>query len=232
MATSICVLGFGDLGQSLVKKLKSYENYGDNFRVHCIHVRDSKAKKYEALTTTIEYGNENWLQVLADGTETNEATMTPIGNDLEWLLNSEGHNVVVNCMSRNDESVKLIFDLIAKGNKFYYIFLDSAYEEYYAKDIESLVKVYGGNINYKPAEYLEIDEKVDATYRAILDIHDIEVQNALAWEQLSAEEKLEKEALWAAEEEKRLKAVEQEKLRLTGEPCGLEDRFSWSELDK
>lgn len=201
MTTSVCVLGYGPVGQALVKKLKSYEEYGNKFRVHCIHVTDSAADKYSNLTTVIQYEDHGNLRVLADGTEDTER-FTPFGSDLEWLLDSKGHNIVVDCMSYNDKAVKLIFNLVKKGNKFRYIIADKKLTEGHAGDLETLAMTEGGAFNFKPAYEIGIENVVNKIYEDIVDQHKIE-----------------------------LKSAKEEELRLSAPACGLNDTFSWDELN-
>jgi len=230
MATSICILGYGKLARSLVSKIKSYEDYNNEFKLHCIHVRDSNDPKYQDLITTIEYTKDNWLQVLADGTE-NTDRFTPFGGDLEWLLDSGGHNIVVDCMDYNEDSKNLIFDMIKKGNKFYYIIPDPVMRDLHKDYLQSLLTIHGGQINFDSSEVTGIPAVIDVIYDQVLERHSIEMKAAEEWAKLSEEEKKEKEAHWAAEEEKRIKAAKEEELRLSGEPCGLGDSFSWKDLD-
>lgn len=203
MATSVCILGYGNLAQALVKKLKSFENYGNNFRVHCVQVQNSESEKYSNLSTVIKYSESNWLRVLLDGTENTE-NQTPLGNDTEWLLSSDGHNIVVDCMSYNEKSVKLIMNLVKKGKKFRYIISSKKLAEGHGGDLQMLAMAHGGVFNFKPAYEIGIDNVVNEIYLDIISEYNIEM--------------------------KRAKEEKEESLRMSGQPCGLEDTFSWEEL--
>lgn len=200
MATSVCILGYGQLAQELVKKLKSFENYGNNFRVHCVHVRDAEAIKYSKLSTVIQYNEVNWLRVLLDGTEDTESR-TPLGNDTDWLLNSDGHNIVVDCMSYNEESVKLLFAMVKKRKNFRYIISGLEIAEGHGGDLEIAAMTNGGVFNFRPAYEIGIKNVVNKIYEDVIDQYNIEMKRA-----------------------------KEEELRLSSRPCGLEDTFSWEDL--
>ncbi len=201
MTTSICVLGYGTVGQALVKKLKNYEEYNNKFKVHCVHVTDANNDKYASVTTIIEDKNHGYLRVLADGTERTEK-FTAFGSDLDWLLDSNGHNIVVDCMSYNDKAVKLIFSLVKKGNKFRYIIANKKLAEGHGGDLETLAMTEGGVFNFKPAYEIGIENVVNKIYEDIVDQHKIE-----------------------------LKSAKEEELRLSAPACGLNDTFSWDKLN-
>jgi len=203
LATSVCVLGYGQLAQALVKKLKLFSNYGNNFRVHCVHVRDSNSDKYSQLSTVIKHSETNWLRVLLDGTENTE-NCTPLGHDTDWLLNSDGHNIVVDCMSYNEDAVKLLFKMLRKEKNFRYIISGLKIAEGHGGDLQTVANTHGGVFNFEPAYETGIDKVVDKIYEDIINQYEIEMRRA--------------------------KKEEEEKLRLSGQPCGLEDTFSWEEL--
>lgn len=259
MPTSVCVLGYGPVAQAVVKKIKDTDGYNVNFRVHCAHVRDNKAEKYKNLTTVIEDTKDNWLTVLADGTE-NTPNRTPLNDDVDWLLNSFGHNVVVDCTSYNEDSTKLVFDLIAKGNKFYYMFSNKELVKNYWKALIQDIKIYGGQISFNSivagndSKWSEIDltqdnfhlyaeneelykfeegsleKTVEVIVKDVFKILEEELKKEQEWEAMSDEEKLAKQEYWKEQEKERLKKAEEEKLRKSAEPCGLQDNFSWEEL--
>ncbi len=232
MTTSICVLGYGAVGQALVKKLKSYEGYNNKFRLHCIHVTNASADKYENLTTIVQHEVSGNLRVLADGTEGTES-QTPFSNDLKWLLESQGHNIVVDCMSFNNQSTNLIFDLIKKKNSFHYMLACKDRVKNHWKELIELVKTNGGRISFNsivagdesewsniyldqdnyhlygdnPDLYLSRNSNPEKVVEVIY--RDIMIQHAQELGQ----------------------ARKEEELRGSGEPCGLNDTFSWKDLD-
>ena len=259
MPTSVCVLGYGPVARAVVKKIKATDGYNVNFRVHCVHVRDNKAEKYKDLTTVIEDTKDNWLTVLADGTE-NTPDRTPFGSDVDWLLNSFGHNVVIDCTSYNKESTKLVFDLIAKGNKFYYMFPNKELVKNHWKDLIRDIKIYGGQISFNSivagdkSEWSEInlnqdnfhlyakndelykfrnggsEETAEILVKDVFDFLEEELKREREWEAMSEEEKLAMQEHWKEQEKERLRKAEEERLRNSAEPCGLEDNFSWEDL--
>lgn len=260
MPTSVCVLGYGPVGEAVVKKIKSREGYNVNFRIHVIHVRDNKDEKYKDLITVIEDPKDNWLPVLADGTEYTP-DRTPFVSHVEWLLDSIGHNVVVDCTSYNEESTKLIFDMIRKGNKFHYMFPDKDLVRNHWKELIQETKIHGGQITFNSivagdsSEWSDInltqdnfhlyaenedlyrfrnggpEEVADIIVKDVFDFLEIELAHARRWEAMSEEEKEAMREHWKEQEAQRLKAAEEERLRREAEPCGLTDTFSWDKLD-
>ncbi len=231
MTTSICVLGYGSVARVLVKKLKSYDGYNNKFKVHCIHVRDADADKYRELTTIVQSEGHGDLRVLVDGTENTES-MTPFSSDLEWLLDSQGHNIVVDCTSYNEDSVKLVFDLIKRGNKFHYMLPSKELVRNHWQELIELVKTNGGRISFNSivagdeSEWSNIymDQENFHLYAENPDLYSFrnggpeEVSGAIY-----------KDIMIQHAEE--LRRAREEELRLSCEPCGINDTFSWKDLD-
>lgn len=118
---SICVLGYGTLGQSLVKKVKSLPTYlssdglSGDIRVHTVHVSDNANSKYSDLREVYWKLPEGDFSCLKDGDERTPRE-TPFDSDTPWLVQSDGHSVVVETMSYNEEAKNLVIKLIKKGH--------------------------------------------------------------------------------------------------------------------
>lgn len=107
MTISIALLGFGAVGKEVYKQLQEVSGFMDEFRIHVIQVPD--------LSNYSVAKDDNWYNWLGDesfGT----AKQVTIGDDTEWLIDSDGHDTVVDCTSYNEASKQLVFDLLAKGH--------------------------------------------------------------------------------------------------------------------
>lgn len=107
MLISAAILGYGAVGKAVVKRLQALEGYGEDFRIHTIYVPDMS--RYPEMQQ-----NDDFQWKLKDewwGTE----NPTAVGDDLEWLIQSDGHDTVIDCAPYTDESRDLIYKLISKG---------------------------------------------------------------------------------------------------------------------
>jgi len=257
MTTSIAFLGYNDVAKALISKIKNLDSYSKDIKVHCIHVRDSKAQKYLDISTVVEDRPGNFLQVLLDGTEYTDR-FTPMGNDVEWLLDSNGHNLIIDCMSYNEDSKNLIFDLMKGDRHFYYFFLNKDLVKNHWKELLASAKKYGcrlsfsallsgsplrkegvsltqdnfedyaeNNVLYEQSEY-SAEEIAEIIFQEILEERAVANERQAEWDALSDEEKLAKEKHGEEQEKARLAALEKEKDCV---PCGSVDTFSWADLD-
>ena len=118
---SICVLGYGTLGQYFVKQFKALPTYlardgvSGQFKVHTVHVSDNSNEKYNNLRDVYWRLPEGSFSCLKDGDEKTPRE-TPFDSDTPWLVQSEGHSVVVEAMSYNEDAKKLVISLIKKGH--------------------------------------------------------------------------------------------------------------------
>jgi homoserine dehydrogenase len=118
---SLCVLGYGTFGQSLVRKIKSLPNYlsadglNGDIQIHTVHVSDNSSEKYSSLREVYWKLPEGNFSCLKDGDERTPRE-TPFDSDTPWLVESEGHNVIVETMTYNEDSKALVIDLIKKGH--------------------------------------------------------------------------------------------------------------------
>lgn len=107
---SIALLGFGKVGQQVYEKLKAVPGYAEEFRIHAIHVPD--ISKYPTAFTPEMYHAVN------DETF-GTAKQVAIGSDEEWLVESEGHDTIVDCTPYTPESMALVLKLLAKGHSLH-----------------------------------------------------------------------------------------------------------------
>jgi homoserine dehydrogenase len=107
MLVSLCILGFGAVGKEVYRQLKAVPGFNVDWRIHTIYVPDM-SKYAEAKKNS----NHQWK--INDETFETELETT-IGDDLEWLLSSDGHDTVVDCTPYSDGSRELVFNLLNRG---------------------------------------------------------------------------------------------------------------------
>jgi homoserine dehydrogenase len=111
MEISICLLGFGKVGKAFYKQIKEVPGFGEDFRVHTVVITD--------LEKHPEVGF-NDMEAWSINDETfNTSKQTSIGDDIEWLLESDGHDVLVDTFSFSEESKDLTLKLLSKGYWLY-----------------------------------------------------------------------------------------------------------------
>ena len=129
MLISIALLGFGEVGKRVYEKLKRDDGFGIDFRVHVVQVRDV-AKHKPAII------NSNGWMVIDDENSKDPIRRVTIGDDLEWLLQSEGHDTVIDCTSYSEESKDLVVALLRRG-----YWLHTCSKELVSKHWEELLDV-------------------------------------------------------------------------------------------
>lgn len=87
MHVSIGLIGFGAVGQAFAKLTDQIEPR-DNFRIHAILVRDIADKKFNDVEITTDY---------------------------EWFVPSNGHNIIVDASSYNEETKGYILASLLDG---------------------------------------------------------------------------------------------------------------------
>lgn len=171
MMISACVLGYSDTAAEFVYKFKNLSYYKkrnsdtEGVRVHAVYVNDP-----DLLSRSYVYRYEtagNFSNVLRDDTEEGKKE-TPVGNDLEWLLSSDGHDMVFEAAEEPEKYVDALIGLAAKG---YWIVVSSAlFKSEYWDQLEGLAKSSGGRIS----RYDTIDElfsEINAQYQSRLEHH-------------------------------------------------------------
>lgn len=106
MLVSIALLGFGNVGKEVYKKLRELPGFMEDFRIHVIQVSDLK-------NYPVAIDNNYWNYLNDSSFGTNK--QVTIGDDSEWLFNSDGHDTVIDCTSYNENSKQLVLKLLSKG---------------------------------------------------------------------------------------------------------------------
>jgi hypothetical protein len=157
MFISIALLGFGHVGKEVYKRLREIPGYMEDFRIHVIQVPN--LDNYPVANDKDWY---NWLDDDTFGTD----KQVSIGDDVEWLVNSEGHDTIVDCMSYNENSKNLIFNLATK--RHWILTCSKELVNKHARELISVAKENGSRISFNsipasatPCEYDDIDLNQD-----------------------------------------------------------------------
>ena len=157
MFISIALLGFGHVGKEVYKRLREIPGYMEDFRIHVIQVPN--LDNYPVAKDKDWY---NWLDDDTFGTD----KQVSIGDDVEWLVESEGHDTIVDCMSYNESSKKLIFDLASKPH--WILTCSKELVNKHARELIGIAKASGARLSFNsipasetPCEYDNIDLNQD-----------------------------------------------------------------------
>lgn len=149
MKVGICLLGYGNVGKEFYKQLTEDSRYGTDILIHTIQVTDP--------------GKHDVIRLPEDGRWVlNNQHRTNITNDSAWLIESAGHNVVVDTASYNNESKPLILDLLSKGHWLYTCSKELAWNDW--ELLVECAKNSGARIDFNsipssdtPTKYTDID---------------------------------------------------------------------------
>jgi homoserine dehydrogenase len=108
MLISIALLGFGAVGKEVYKKLKLVDGFGEDFRIHIVQVQD--VSNYNPVIIN----SKGWM-VIDDENSEDEGKRVTIGDDLEWLVESDGHDTVIDCTPYSEKSKDLVLTLLKRG---------------------------------------------------------------------------------------------------------------------
>ena len=135
MFVSASIIGLNEKTTQLASELKSHEGYGIDFRIQCIQVESIKAhSELVAYRMYQVVGREapEIMAALKDNTYEIDHMMIPIGDDVEWLKESDGHDtIILSEVPAGWESA--VEHLKAKG--YWFIDLSSTTVEDATKDI-------------------------------------------------------------------------------------------------
>lgn len=153
MTISIALLGFGAVGKEVYKQLREVPGFMDEFRIHVIQVPDL----YDYPVAK----DDNWYNWLGDDSFGTPQQVT-IGDDAEWLVDSDGHDTIVDCTYYDETSKKLVFDLLSKGH--WLITCSKELVNKHWRELIDTAKKSRGSISFNaipvgksPTEYDDID---------------------------------------------------------------------------
>lgn len=172
MMISVCVIGYSDVASDFISRFKALSYYKkrnsdtEGVRVHAVYVADTDLLNKEYVC---RYElRDNFANVLADGTEkTNKENS--IGNDLEWLLDSDGHDMVFEAVDTPDEEYfDTLLALIFKG--YWVVVTSEMFKDQRWDELQAASTASGGRLSkYETLDDLFTD--IDAEYKSRLDRH-------------------------------------------------------------
>lgn len=171
MMISACVLGYSEKSIDFVTRFKELSYYKkrnsdtEGVRVHTMYVNDSDllTRDYVCRYET----RNNFANVLADGTEkTNKENS--IGSDLEWLLASDGHDMVFEAAEDPEKYVDALIGLAAKG--YWIVVTSDLFKGEYWDQLNEAASASGGRVSTYELMY-ELFNEIDAQYKNRLERH-------------------------------------------------------------
>jgi len=162
MLMSACVLGYGELGSDFVSKFKALSYYKkrdsdtEGVRVHIVYVNDPDllSRDYVHRYETVD----NFSNVLNDGDQETKKEVC-VGNDTTWLLESNGHDFVLEATGGAGGYFDTLLALIRRG---YWTILTSVYEDWQMNSIRAAADEGGARVDYiqdLDSVFVEIDNE-------------------------------------------------------------------------
>lgn len=171
MMISACVLGYSDIATDFVARFKELSYYKkrnsdtEGVRIHTMYVNDPDLLTRDYVCR-YEIRN-NFANVLADGTEkTNKENS--IGNDLEWLLASDGHDMVFEAAEDPGKYVDALIGLAAKG--YWIVVTSELFKGEHWEILNETANAAGGRVSTYELMY-ELFNEIDSEYKSRLERH-------------------------------------------------------------
>lgn len=171
MMISVCVLGCSEAASEFVSRFKSLGYYKkrnsdtEGVRVHTMYVADPELLSKDYVCRYELRGN--FANVLADGTEkTNKENS--IGNDLEWLLSSNGHDMVFEAAEDPEKYLDALIGLAAKG--YWVVVSSEVFKGKYWDVLTETANASGGRVSTYGLMY-ELFNEIDVEYKTRLERH-------------------------------------------------------------
>lgn len=172
MITSICVLGYGKEALEFVqeyKKVKYYKKRDSDTEGVRVHVVYAAVNDLSSTNMLFRYnlGDDNYANVLRDGDQKTKREVT-FSNDRDWLIESDGHDTIVDVSDAPDKYYLTLLDLIKPGRSIHLI--RKKFTEKYLEEITLLAK----DRNARVTLHEGIDSvlaTLDAEYKDKLESH-------------------------------------------------------------
>lgn len=150
MLLSICTLGQSNGLLEFLDKYKSLSYYKkrdsdtEGVRIHVSYVNDVNLFDKE-IAHRYEMADGNYRNVVNDGTQGTKKEST-IGNDIDWLLTSNGHDTIVEVSEDPEKYLDTLVALMKKGYDAY--ITTRIYADKYWKTLENAAEEGGGSLTY------------------------------------------------------------------------------------
>lgn len=108
----VAIIGFGPLAREVIRQLKDLAEYGDAIRIYCVHVRRNSLSygPDKVIEIVDKYGDG--LRVYNDGFQATDYCTT-VSSFEDWFVDEgKSYNMVVDCTSYTEDSVRLIFRVL------------------------------------------------------------------------------------------------------------------------
>lgn len=149
MILSVCVLDYTPKSIDFINKFKSLKYYKkresdtEGVRIHTVYVHDPDLLDRDFV---FRYETENnFANVLNDGTQQTKKENS-IGNDKTWLLESNGHDTIVEAVSDPESYLDTLLSLISKG--YWTNITSPEYKTTYKSEIEQAARLSGAIVQY------------------------------------------------------------------------------------
>lgn len=171
MLLSACVLGYTDLSAEFISRFKKLPYYKkrdsdtEGVRIHVVHVEDSDFLERPYIYRYQK--DDNYSNVLNDGDQ-GRAKEVCIGNDRDWLLESNGHNLIVEVSEDPDIYLDILLNLISKG--YWTIITSDKFKTRYLAQITEAASASGAKLSIV-SDLDSVFELLDAEYTTRLAHH-------------------------------------------------------------
>lgn len=123
---------------------KKRDSDTEGIRIHTTYVDDASLLDSD-LVYRYQLTDGNYANVLNDGHQKTKKESS-IGNDRDWLLDSNGHDIIVEAVDDVDRYLETLIHLIKKGYRTY--ITSRVYAEKYAGILEAAADEGGTTITY------------------------------------------------------------------------------------
>jgi len=172
MITSLCVLGYGKEVKEFVqeyKKVKYYKKRDSDTEGVRVHVVYAAVNDLAATNMLVRYnlGDGNFANVIQDGDQKTKREVT-FSNDREWLIDSDGHDTIVDISDTPDKYYLTLLDLITPGRSVHLI--RKKFTENYLEEITSLAKERNARVTLHDG-IESVLVSLDEEYKEKLNLH-------------------------------------------------------------
>lgn len=172
MITSLCVLGYGEEALEFIKSYKEVKYYKkrdsdtEGVRVHVVYAAVNDLASTNMLFR-YNLGNDNYANVIEDGDQKTKREVT-FSNDREWLIESSGHDTIVDLSDTPDKYYLTLLDLIKPGYSIH--LMRKKFTENYLEEITLLAKSRNARVTLHDG-IESILASLDAEYKEKLALH-------------------------------------------------------------
>ena len=171
MLTSVCVLGYGKEALEFVKEYKKVKYYKkrdsdtEGVRVHVVYAAVNDLA-YTKMLVRYDIG-DNYANVINDGDQKTKREVT-FSNDRDWLIESNGHDTIVDISDAPDKYYLTLLELIKPGYSIH--LMRKKFTENYLEEVISLAQSRNARVTLHDG-IDSILASLDAEYKEKLDLY-------------------------------------------------------------